>query len=121
YYKAVGPLPPRLQPPLWNSPGTATKEIAAEQPPRRCKHHRKLESDDEEPDQEVSTHQKQISRHRVTIVNTGGDPEDYWEIGFPDTQRVKEINAGAEKRHQKKERMMEKEAQKLDGRYRYRK
>ncbi|KAG8773728.1 hypothetical protein FRC15_001849, partial [Serendipita sp. 397] len=117
YYKAVGPLPPRLQPPLWKSP-THTQEAAKDQL-RRCKHHMKVESDDdEEVDRDTAVHQNQVSRHRV-VFTAGADPVDYWEIGFPDTQRVKEINAQAEKSHKKKEKMMEKEAQKPDGRYRY--
>jgi len=44
----------------------------------------------------------------------------YWDIGFPDTQQVKEIKETAERMHERKERGMEMEARKPDGKYRRR-
>ncbi|KAF7315684.1 SAE2 domain-containing protein [Mycena indigotica] len=98
YYEGVGSMPNRLQPPLWRSP---PKEAA----PTR--------------EEQVAAHKQSISRHRHNWTR-GNTPPDYWEIGFPNTQQVNAINEKAQKMQQEKEKMVEQEANKANGRY-YRK
>lgn len=72
YYEGVGPLPPRLQPPLWKSPSRKSSGSGQGQgqvlTPRRER-------------------KKGISRHRNAWARAKTPPE-YWNIGFPDTQDV---------------------------------
>ncbi|KAK0438793.1 DNA repair protein endonuclease SAE2/CtIP C-terminus-domain-containing protein, partial [Armillaria borealis] len=91
YYEGVGPLPKRLQQPLWRSP----KKNATPSPARR---------------------KKGISRHRYNWAQ-GGTPPGYWDIGFPNTQETKSINERAKEMHEKKKREIEAEAMRGDGRY----
>ncbi|PBK80097.1 hypothetical protein ARMGADRAFT_1003290 [Armillaria gallica] len=91
YYEGVGPLPKRLQQPLWRSP----KKNATPSPARR---------------------KKGISRHRYNWAQ-GGTPPGYWDIGFPNTQETKSINERAKEMHEKKRREIEAEAMRGDGRY----
>ncbi|KAK0471159.1 hypothetical protein IW261DRAFT_1513419 [Armillaria novae-zelandiae] len=91
YYEGIGPLPKRLQPPLWRSP----KKNATPSPARR---------------------KKGISRHRYNWAQ-GGTPPGYWDIGFPDTQETKSINERAKEMHEKKRREIEAEAMRGEGRY----
>ncbi|KAK0211951.1 DNA repair protein endonuclease SAE2/CtIP C-terminus-domain-containing protein [Armillaria fumosa] len=90
YYEGIGPLPKRLQPPLWRSP----KKNATPSPARR---------------------KKGISRHRYNWAR-GGTPPGYWDIGFPDTQETKSINERAKEMHEKKRREIEAEAMRGEGR-----
>ncbi|KAK0186271.1 DNA repair protein endonuclease SAE2/CtIP C-terminus-domain-containing protein [Armillaria mellea] len=92
YYESVGPLPKRLQQPLWRSP---KKKNATPSPARR---------------------KKGISRHRYNWAQ-GGTPPGYWDIGFPDTQETKSINERAKEMHEKKRKEIEAEAIRGDGRY----
>lgn len=119
FYKAAGPLPPRLQAPLWKSPTSSQDPAAA--PQRHCKHHsNKEESDDsgsESEDSGVRAHRQEVSRHRY-IMPSGETPPGFWDLDFPDTQRVEKLRDEAEKMHRKRERFMEKEAGKKDGKYR---
>ncbi|KAF7319869.1 SAE2 domain-containing protein [Mycena kentingensis (nom. inval.)] len=84
YYEAVGPLPPRLQAPLWRSPPSSPVKG------RTCNHQR-----------EVAAHKQAISRHREEWAQ-GTTPPNYWDIGFPTTQEADSINAKAKKMHEQK-------------------
>jgi hypothetical protein len=95
YYEAIGPLPPRLQPPLWASP----PPTPAAGPSSR--HHQDASA--------VASHKAAISRHRYDW-DRAKTPPGYWNIGFPDTQEVEGINEKAKEMHRKKREMVEKEA-----------
>ncbi|KAJ3826553.1 hypothetical protein F5880DRAFT_76917 [Lentinula raphanica] len=140
YYAAVGPMPQRLQPPLWKSP---VKESPQGGPSSRpCPHHRTSASskkrerldDNESPfddsiinspsrhnrprnASEISAHKQDISRHRA-LWETGNEPPGYWEIGFPSTQRADEINKDAREMERRKRKKVEEEAATEGGRYR---
>ncbi|ORY78418.1 hypothetical protein BCR35DRAFT_305024 [Leucosporidium creatinivorum] len=62
---------------------------------------------------------QKTSRHRAQH-KPDPEPPDYWQMGFPNTQRVEEINRRAEKDREEKRLYMEAQAQ-TDGFYRYRK
>ncbi|KIM21731.1 hypothetical protein M408DRAFT_333275 [Serendipita vermifera MAFF 305830] len=122
YYKTVGPMPPRAQAPLWRSPTSSQEEGTTARAGCTCAKGKSRQRDgDEEDDDEADTsaHQKEISRHRHQFP-AGKSPPGYWELGFPDTQRVSEIREAAERMYEEKERTMEKEARKSDGKYRRR-
>ena len=110
YYEAVGPLPPRLQPPLWRSPPKKKSQS--------------LDEFDDTPSSsrrqhEIESHKKNISRHRHNWERAK-TPPDYWNIGFPSTQEAGEINERAEKMHQEKLDEIEREAASGAGRYKRR-
>ncbi|CAK5265364.1 unnamed protein product [Mycena citricolor] len=100
YYEAVGPLPNRLQPPLWRSP-PKTPSL----PLSRA--------------EAVASHKQSVSRHRQkwTPAKT---PPDYWIIGFPDTQEVQQINEKAKEMHAEKLQRIGHEAARGVGRYKKR-
>ncbi|RXW22413.1 hypothetical protein EST38_g3440 [Candolleomyces aberdarensis] len=106
YYEAVGPLPSRLQPPLWRSPSTT--------PTKQCQHHWSAGRQ-----MDIESHKKAISRHRHNWERAKTPPA-YWNIGFPSTQEVGEINEKAERMHQEKVLEIEKEAASGVGKYTYR-
>ncbi|KAF4584900.1 hypothetical protein EYR40_001726 [Pleurotus pulmonarius] len=111
YYEAVGPLPPRPQPPLWRSP---------ESTPTAQRH--RASSSNTSPDSRTKTvdrHKQSISRHRQQWVR-GRTPPGYWNIGFPSTQEANDINDYADDMHRRKQEEIEKEAQKENGRYKRR-
>ncbi|KAK2463960.1 hypothetical protein APHAL10511_004011 [Amanita phalloides] len=146
YYEAIGPLPPRLQPPLWCSPpkseaknklvncndhkrhasnsigialGGSSKTISA---PKKYN-----DSGEEGGSQfgisdgwsrQLEDHKKLISRHRHHWAR-GITPPGYWDIGFPDTQEAAKINKKAEEMHHKKQQDVERSIER-DGRYRRR-
>ncbi|GJE97035.1 DNA repair protein endonuclease SAE2/CtIP C-terminus-domain-containing protein [Phanerochaete sordida] len=94
YYEAVGPLPARLQAPLWRTPPSS--------PAKRRPGHSHLANDSsgDEHDVDVQDHKQQISRHRARW-EAPKTPPGYWNIGFPDTQEVEAIHkAAAELREQ---------------------
>ncbi|KXN81962.1 hypothetical protein AN958_03370 [Leucoagaricus sp. SymC.cos] len=114
WYAAVGSMPPRDRGPLWRSPSTTPVK-------KRCKRHAEGSSSDipthESPSSpsdrrqaEIESHKKLISRHRQNWARAR-TPPGYWNIGFPDTQEVREINERAEEMHQRKLREVEKEAE----------
>ncbi|PCH37485.1 hypothetical protein WOLCODRAFT_84239 [Wolfiporia cocos MD-104 SS10] len=110
YYEAVGPLPPRLQPPLWRSPeGTPTKlahkhkHLPARAPDFDA------EQQQQQQQREIASHRQQISRHRQQWERSK-TPPGYWEIGFPNTQEAAEINERARKMHEEKLAKIEQEA-----------
>ena len=71
------------------------------------------------PANAISTHKKAISRHRHTWAR-GNTPPGYWNIGFPDTQEVGDINERAEEMHRKKRADVEREVGGGGGKYRRR-
>ncbi|KAF8491942.1 DNA repair protein endonuclease SAE2/CtIP C-terminus-domain-containing protein [Gautieria morchelliformis] len=118
YYEAVGPLPPRLQAPLWKSPSSNKNQHAT----RPCRYENKMSMSS--PSARVHTkavgdHKQSISRHRHNWAppNT---PPDFWKIEFPDTPTVKDINRRADEMHAHKFERVEAEANSSNGRYRRR-
>ncbi|KAJ6569586.1 hypothetical protein B0H19DRAFT_1136135 [Mycena capillaripes] len=101
YYEAVGPLPSRLQPPLWRSPPNSPEKR------KPCRHGGR--------DDAITSHKQAISRHRHNWAQ-GTTPPSYWNIGFPNTQEANNINERAAEMHQQKMRMVQKEAEN-GGRY----
>nr|GAT46082.1 predicted protein [Mycena chlorophos] len=89
YYEAIGPLPARLQPPLWRSPPTSPAKGAS----HACRHGHNSNSSSKK-DREVAAHKQAISRHRQDWAQ-GTTPPGYWDIGFPSTQEAENINARA--------------------------
>ncbi|KAI0718600.1 DNA repair protein endonuclease SAE2/CtIP C-terminus-domain-containing protein [Cerioporus squamosus] len=101
YYEAIGPLPSRLQPPMWRSPQSKGKKR-----PRDS-----FEDDEDDADAAaIEEHKQTISRHRQHWAR-GMTPPGYWNIGFPDTQEVEELNAEAQRMHERKRAMVAQEAQ----------
>lgn len=103
YYEAVGPLPTLPRRPAWRS-----------HPTTPVKNHRITESKSptllKTPNEQVVTlHKKQISRHRQQW-KAPKTPPGYWDIGFPDTQEVADINERAEELHKQKRRHVASEA-----------
>ncbi|KAG6910336.1 hypothetical protein DXG01_011404 [Tephrocybe rancida] len=125
YYEAVGPLPKRLQAPLWKSPPTT--------PVKPCPHHPELSAsgsrDANAPpnssasrkrrQSEIDSHRQAISRHRHHWERPK-TPPGYWNIGFPDTQEADDINERAKEMHRRKRHEVEAAARKEDGKYRRR-
>ncbi|KAJ7922939.1 hypothetical protein B0H13DRAFT_1707276 [Mycena leptocephala] len=101
YYEAIGPLPSRLQPPLWRSPPNS---------PEKRKPCRNGGRDDS-----ITSHKQAISRHRHNWAQ-GSTPPSYWNIGFPNTQEAKDINERAAEMHKQKMRKVQEEAEN-GGRY----
>jgi hypothetical protein len=62
---------------------------------------------------------KAISRHRHNWERPK-TPPNYWDIGFPTTQEVGDINERAEQMHQEKVLEIEREAARGTGKYKYR-
>ncbi|KAJ7586972.1 DNA repair protein endonuclease SAE2/CtIP C-terminus-domain-containing protein [Mycena floridula] len=108
YYEMVGPMPPRLQPPLWRSPTSS---------PAPCRAGETVESSKKRD--AVEAHKTGISRHRHHWAPTN-TPPGYWNIAFPNTQETIRINAEAAKMHERKREEIEREAKKSDGRYKKR-
>ncbi|KAF9784517.1 DNA repair protein endonuclease SAE2/CtIP C-terminus-domain-containing protein [Thelephora terrestris] len=111
YYRTVGPLPPRLQAPLWRTPPSSPKAKAF-----------MLASPmnvDEENEKEIERHMQEISKHRHNWAPPSTPPK-YWSIGFPTTQEVMEINKEAEEMIEAKKAQVEAEASTSGGRYRKR-
>jgi hypothetical protein len=101
YYRTVGPLPPRLHAPLWRTPPSSPKSKATIlASPMNV---------DEENEQEIERHKREISRHRHNWAPPSTPPK-YWSIGFPDTQEVREINREAEEMIEAKKARVETEA-----------
>lgn len=112
YYEAIGPLPNRLQQPLWRSPSAT--------PVKPCQRHSRPPENEWQPTpQEIDSHKKAISRHRHTWARPN-TPPDYWNIGFPDTQEAGAINERADEMHRRKRAEVEKVAMVEAGRYRRR-
>ncbi|TDL27298.1 hypothetical protein BD410DRAFT_413230 [Rickenella mellea] len=115
YYNAMGPLPPRLVPPLWNSLSSSRVK-----PLQSNDEHAESQADHELIERHpTEEHMRQISRHRHEWTRAA-TPPDYWTIGFPTTQEAENINKKAEDMHQQKRRRMENEASKQHGRFKKR-
>jgi DNA repair protein endonuclease SAE2/CtIP C-terminus len=133
YYEGVGPLPGRLQPPLWRSPpATPVRPCLrhshphspeGQNPPgsrtRKETHPRTGPASNLHHQHDIESHKKAISRHRHAWARAT-TPPGYWEIGFPDTQAVGDINEKAKQMHKRKKAEIEKEAGNEVGRYRRR-
>ncbi|KAF8066545.1 DNA repair protein endonuclease SAE2/CtIP C-terminus-domain-containing protein [Lyophyllum atratum] len=121
YYEAVGPLPTRLQAPLWRSPPTSpAKPCTRHHQPTSAsasgsKHHKEKEN----RQSEINSHRQAISRHRHHWERAK-TPPGYWNIGFPDTQEAEEINERARAMHEEKRGEVEAAAGRDRGRYRRR-
>ena len=83
-------MPSRLQAPLWRTPSPGAGA-------------------DEQNQNHVAAHQQAISRHREQWTRAKTPPA-FWEIGFPSTPEVKEINAQAAAMHDEKREMVRAEA-----------
>ncbi|KAJ6594227.1 hypothetical protein B0H19DRAFT_1094541 [Mycena capillaripes] len=109
YYQNIGPMPERLQAPLWRTPPSSP---GGSKPCLRAGSAR-----DENAD--ITSHKKSISRHRHHWAR-GKTPPSYWSIGFPTTQEVVSINEKAREMHQEKQKMVQEEANRDGGRYKKR-
>ncbi|KAG8934425.1 hypothetical protein FRC01_003099 [Tulasnella sp. 417] len=138
YYEVVGHLPQQRNGPQWRSP---TPSLARSPKKRRCAMHegqvgsggspvKRANSDptlsptkrkrtDQHPAEQVQQHRQNISRHRQNWVRQT-TPPDYWDIGFPTTQQIVSINQRAEENYAAKRAHIEQEANKKDGRYKWR-
>ncbi|KAI9065185.1 hypothetical protein FKP32DRAFT_1590675 [Trametes sanguinea] len=110
YYSAIGPLPPRLQGPMWRSPRTT--------PTKRRRVDSFEDDDDEVAAAAMEEHKQAISRHREQWPRAKTPPR-YWEIEFPTTQQVEEMNAEAARMHEEKMAMIAREAER-GGKYKKR-
>ncbi|KAJ7680643.1 DNA repair protein endonuclease SAE2/CtIP C-terminus-domain-containing protein [Mycena polygramma] len=109
YYQAIGPMPNRLQAPLWRTPpGTPHG-------PKPCFQTVSARKDNAD----ITSHKQSISRHRHHWARPK-TPPSYWSIGFPNTQEVVSINEKAREMHQQKQKIVEGEANKDGGRYKKR-
>ncbi|KAJ7102473.1 hypothetical protein B0H15DRAFT_814794 [Mycena belliarum] len=99
YYEAIGPLPSRLQPPLWRSPPASPEKAAGARPCRRADAGR----------EDITAHKQAISRHRHNWARAS-TPPSYWHIGFPTTQEAESINEKAARMHSQKRHDVEAEA-----------
>ncbi|KIM38589.1 hypothetical protein M413DRAFT_243905 [Hebeloma cylindrosporum] len=123
YYEKVGALPNRLQQPLWRSPPTT--------PARPCPRHSHSPENRQDSEgkrsnhrpsaarrqSDIESHKKAISRHRHNWARAR-TPPGYWDIGFPNTQEVGDINQKAKEMHKRKKDDVEREAGIEGGKYR---
>lgn len=92
--------PDRSGQPVWRSPPkTPTKR-------RRAESHVIISPSRDDNGIVKKNHQKQISKHRQRWV-TPKTPPKYWEIGFPNTQEVSDINKAADGMKERKRRDIE--------------
>ena len=133
YYERVGPLPRGLQPPLWRSPSdkptrTCLRQSRSHSPEgrnplksqtRKEKRAHTGPTPDLRRQQDIKSHKKAISRHRHAWARAA-TPPGYWDIGFPDTQAVVDINEKAKQMHKKKKAEIDKDAENGVGKYRRR-
>jgi hypothetical protein len=111
YYNNVGPLPNRLRQPLWRSPSrNQSKSDALDDSLHGNSGTLRRQAD-------IDSHQQAISRHRHTWARAK-TPPGYWEIGFPNTQEVGDINEKAKEMQKKKKIQIEHESNRNGGRYR---
>ncbi|KAF8623257.1 hypothetical protein AX17_007503 [Amanita inopinata Kibby_2008] len=147
YYEAVGPLPTALQQPLWRSPpktevkkklancGTHKRHVSdtlglkgsnqgTKKSTRISKELNGFSDEsqlglEEARHRQIEDHKKVISRHRHHWARAN-TPPGYWNIGFPDTQEVENINEKAKEMHKRKREDVERSVERGDGRYRKR-
>ncbi|KAJ7187945.1 hypothetical protein C8R46DRAFT_1053135 [Mycena filopes] len=109
YYEAIGPMPNRLQAPLWRTPPGSPSG------PKQCPHIGAARTSSAD----ITSHKQAISRHRHHWER-GKTPPSYWNIGFPDTQQAAKINEEAREMHQQKQKDVQREANREGGRYKKR-
>jgi len=97
YYTTVGPLPQRQQPPRWRSESQESQPAFA----WSKNHVGGMTKAEAETAAAIAAHRNEISRHRHQWAPTS-TPPDYWDIGFPDTQQVQNINEKAAIMHAQK-------------------
>jgi hypothetical protein len=97
YYEAIGPLPPRQQAPLWRTP----KKKRHSSPGLGMRLNDFEDESNGDLEEDIAEHKQQISRHRYRF-EAPKTPPKYWDIGFPDTQEVAEINQRAQEMHARK-------------------
>jgi len=108
YYEAIGPLPPRLQAPLWRTPPSSPAKVGSS-------YHDKGSSEDEhEREAEIQGHKQQISRHRARW-EAPKTPPGYWNIGFPDTQEIEAIRKAAAEMREKEAKRARRESEAKPG------
>lgn len=106
YYEAIGPLPPRLQAPLWRTPPSSP----AKNRTKASGGHDDPSEDEDEREAEIHGHKQLISRHRARW-EAPQTPPGYWNTEFPDTQEIEAIQkAAAEMREKEKKTRREPEA-----------
>jgi DNA repair protein endonuclease SAE2/CtIP C-terminus len=122
-------LPALPKAPLWASPSKTPTH--SRKGCRKSHHHGTVSSSHSDPEEtpskkqreqrelEIQAHKKNISRHRQTW-DRAKTPPDYWNIGFPNTQEVGEINERAEQMHLKKMKDVERQVQSGNSRYKRR-
>ncbi|KAJ7268682.1 DNA repair protein endonuclease SAE2/CtIP C-terminus-domain-containing protein [Mycena haematopus] len=108
YYQQIGPMPPRLQAPLWRTPPSSPHES------KPC-----LQPGSAQESADITSHKQTISRHRHHWA-PASTPPSYWSIGFPNTQEVGSINKQAREMHQQKHKIVQEEANKNNGRFKKR-
>ncbi|KAJ7747243.1 DNA repair protein endonuclease SAE2/CtIP C-terminus-domain-containing protein [Mycena metata] len=114
YYEAIGPMPNRLQAPLWRTPPSSPSGS------KPCPHnHAGPARNQSTSAADITSHKQAISRHRHHWERPK-TPPSYWSIGFPDTQEVAKINEKAREMHQQKQKNVQREANKDGGRYKKR-
>ncbi|KAI0922869.1 hypothetical protein AcV5_009738 [Taiwanofungus camphoratus] len=131
YYKAIGPLPPRLQRPLWRSPESTPSKHHKDRSDSpdvitdQISHPTDLPAGGEDEveaakrqEQAIVEHMHEISRHRHQW-EPASTPPSYWNIGFPDTQEAAAINKRAQEMHEQKRAKVDMEARQ-GGRYKKR-
>lgn len=122
YYKAIGPLPPRLQRPLWRSPESTPSKHHKDRSDSpdvitdQISHPTDLPAGGEDEveaakrqEQAIVEHMHEISRHRHQW-EPASTPPSYWNIGFPDTQEAAAINKRAQEMHEQKRAKVDMEA-----------
>ena len=97
-----------MQPPLWRTPPSSPAKSRAGPSrtlgPLPAGADFDFDSDDDgeyDAQADVAAHKKQISRHRHRW-EAPQTPPGYWDIAFPDTQEVAEINRRADAMHAQK-------------------
>ena len=132
YYEGVGPLPSGLQPPRWRSPSTSPTRAkpclrqSRFHSPEGLKSHTRKEkrahtgpTSDLNRRHDIESHKKAISRHRHAWARAI-TPPGYWDIGFPNTQAVVDINEQAKEMHKRKKARIDQDAENGVGKYRRR-
>lgn len=131
YYEAVGVIPPQLQRPAWRSP--TTSPVVGNRINRTCLHEREslndvdFSQDSSAPgvdddmsnlqrQKAIQNHRNEISRHRAQWERPPTPPR-YWDVGFPSTQEVAQINDQAKAIQMQKLEAARKEAESGNGKY----
>ena len=79
---------------MWRSPQSSPTKQQGKRP-------RDSFEEEDENEAAIEQHKAVISRHREHWARAE-TPPGYWNIGFPDTQQVAEMNAEARRMHERK-------------------